>query len=125
MIVFPDTVEWLVGYLSAALPGHGYRSKVSQFYDGSVGVWLQRDGGPQLDQLREQPRIRVNVFRDDVSEIIDFAHMVSALIVACPTGEPVLSARQVSGPSLVVPSVKPQALMSFELTVRGRQLTPA
>lgn len=124
-IVFPDTETWVAAYLTGALAGTDYRrAHVSDTYRGdALEVWVQRDGGPVLDVVRELVRLRINCFHPDPSAIIPFAQMVSALMLACPDGRPVLRATRSSGPFLIAPSVKPQAYMLFELTVRGEPLT--
>lgn len=121
VIVFPDAVQWLSEVLPDRLASFGSYARVSDTYAGEpIEVWLQRDGGPVLDLVRETQRIRVNVFREAES-VGDFAALVGALIRACPDGLPVLRARQVVGPT-PIPDIRPRRYMLFELTVRGTAL---
>lgn len=120
LIVYPDVVLWAAAYLRTALASNGFPgTRVSDTYKGKSAreVWVQRDGGPQLDPVREAPRLRVNVFAD-ATEVDALAAMVSALLRAGADGSPVCSVRQLTGPSPIADS-KPRMYLLFELTTRG------
>lgn len=122
-VVFPDVELWACAYLRTALAAHGYPGTyVSNTYDGRpTAVWVRRDGGGALDQVREEPRLGVNVFHTTDQKATDLARTVAALLVAAPNGAPVVRARETSGPS-PVPDTYPRRYMTFELTVRGATL---
>jgi len=125
-IIFPDLELWATTYLRATLADYGYpdifvsNRRESQ----ATAVWVRRDGGPQLDQVREAPRLGVNVFAPTEQVATDLARTVSALLVAAPDGAPVVRVVQSSGPSPVADASGPRRFMSFEFTVRGADLAP-
>lgn len=122
MIVFPDAVLWACTYLRTALPGAGYTGvRVADRYRGDdLEVWVQRDGGPQLDVVREAPLLRINVFAEGATSgpVSDLAATVSALMRQAADGNPVCHVRQTLGPS-EIEDVIPRRLMLFELITRG------
>lgn len=127
-VIFPDVELWAAGYLRAALATHGYPGiKVSNRYGGeAVAVWVRRDGGPVLDQVRESARLGINVFHSGATDqdVSDLARTVSALMRAAADGDPVVRVAQQLGPS-PVPDTYPRRYMTFDVTVRGSNLTPA
>lgn len=122
-IVFPDAELWACGYLRTALAAHNYPGTYVSNKRGSqsVAVWVRRDGGGALDQIREGPRLGVNVFHTSEQGATDLARTVSALLVASPDGAPVLKVTEVMGPSPIADNA-PRRYMSFELIVRGTEL---
>lgn len=125
-VIFPDVEAWVVAYLKAELPAYGYGS-VPVSWERGTGVprvWVRRDGGPVLDQVREAARVSVNVFGPTEKATADLARTVSALLRAAADGEPVVRVTQPLGPSPVADAT-PRRFMSFELTVRGAALSPA
>lgn len=124
-IVFPDVELALTAYLRTQLAAHGYPGMyVSNRYDGrGVAVWVRRDGGSDLDQVRELARVGVNVFTAASTDqpVTDLARTVSALLRAIPGTGPFLRARQSSGPS-AIPDTHPRRFMTFEFTVKGVEL---
>jgi hypothetical protein len=122
-IIFPDVELWATGYLRIALAAHGYPDMfVSNRREKQTeAVWVRRDGGPALDQIREAARVGVNVFAPTEQGATNLARTVSALLRAAPNGDPVLKVEQVTGPSPVADST-PRRFMSFEITVRGVEL---
>jgi hypothetical protein len=122
---FPNVTKWVCVYLRAQLAGDYSTVRVSDIYKGSdVEVWVQRDGGPGLDQVREAARIRINCFHaSPTSEAVDdLARRVSTLLRSCADGAPVVKATQTSGPSPIADTL-PRRFLSFELIVRGTDLT--
>lgn len=122
-IVFPDVELWATGYLRTALAAHGYPGMfVSNKRESqNEAVWVRRDGGPVLDQLREAPRLAVNVFAKTEQAATDLARTVSALLRAAANGNPVTRVVQISGPSPVADN-QPRRFMTFEVTTRGVEL---
>jgi len=61
----------------------------------------------------------------DDATVTDLANLVGALIVACPDGQPVVRADQLSGPA-ALPEDNGKALrvLTHQLTVRGVQAAP-
>ena len=122
---FPNMVEWYVDYLKATLPAQGYpTARVGDTYKGSdIEVWVQRDGGPQLDQVREAPRIRINVYYKSSfnKPVDDLAARVSTLVRSSLNGDPVDKVRQLSGPTNIADTL-PRRYMLFEVFVRGSDL---
>lgn len=124
-VVFPDTLAYVSDYLHPLLVAQGFPGvRVDDEYRGDrLEVWLQRDGGPVLDLVREVVRLRVNCFADDPARIIPLTQTVSALLLAAKGSGPIRGATRTGGPILITPSVKPQTLMNFELIVRGEPLS--
>jgi hypothetical protein len=125
-IIFPDVELWATDYLRYALPRYGVSGVfVSNRRESQkTAVWVRRDGGPTLDQVREVARLGVNVFAPSEQEATDLALTVSALLRAAADGDPVVRVEQPSGPSPVADN-QPRRFMSFELTVRGTEHRPA
>lgn len=124
-VIFPDVELWATGYLRTALTATYPTVVVSNRYDGqALAVWVRRDGGPQLDDVREAARLSVNVFARAATDqpVSDLARRVSAVLRAAADGNPVLRVRQISGPSPIADAL-PRRFMSFECVVRGAVLT--
>jgi hypothetical protein len=123
-IVFPDVELWACGYLRPALAAHGYAGTFvsNKRTTAAVAVWVRRDGGGTLDQIRAAPRLTVNVFHTSEQTVTDLARTVSALLVAAPDGNPVLRVTEVAGPTPVA-DASPRRYMTFELVVRGVELS--
>jgi hypothetical protein len=122
-IIFPDVELVLTGKLRTALAAHGYPGIfVSNRRESQAqAVWVRRDGGPVLDQVREAARVGVNVFDTSEQKVTDLARTVSALLRAAADGAPILRVRQTSGPS-PIPDSTPRRYMTFEIDVRGVEL---
>lgn len=125
-IVFPDVELWATGYLRDKLPAYGFPGVfVSNRRESqTVAVWVRRDGGPVLDRIREAARLSVSVFESTEQAATNLAVTVSALLRAAADGAPVVRVEQVTGPSPVPDASGPRRIMSFELTVRGAELSP-
>jgi hypothetical protein len=118
---FPDTLAWLVDYLTPRLQANGYPYvTVGDLYKGdSLEVWLQRDGGRVLDVARAAASIRVNCFHDDPAKVDALAQRVSTLMRLAPMeNDIVLTVQQNAGP-LLINGIKPQRYMLFDVTVAG------
>jgi len=126
-VEFPDVVGLLVDHLGDRVHANGYPdAHVSDVYRGdSVEVWLQRDGGASQD-VREFPRIRVNVFHEAQTavEVDAFAQRISALMRGSAGYGPIKRVRQLTGPT-PSPDVKPRRYMLSELPLVGSTLTIA
>ena len=122
LVEFPDVVMDVIEYLRPALTSHGYPGiRVADTYKGGgLEVWVQRDGGPQLDIVRETARIRINVFAPGTSSqaVDDLARRVSTLMRAAADGAPILRVQQVTGPTSIADTM-PRRFMAFEVDVRG------
>ena len=122
LVEYPNVVLTVTTYLRTALAAHGYPGiRVADTYKGSgVEVWVQRDGGPQLDVVREQARIRINVFApgSNSQAVDDLARRVSTLMRAAADGAPILRVQQVTGPTSIADTM-PRRLLNFEVDVRG------
>jgi hypothetical protein len=125
-IAFPDVELWATTYLRETLPDYGYPDVFVSNTRGkqTTAVWVRRDGGPVLDQVREVARLGVNVFAAKELDVQSLASTVAALLRAGADGAPVVRVRQVSGPSPIADS-QPRRYMTFELTVRGSALSPS
>ena len=125
-VVFPDVLSFAAAYLSPQLTAHGFpRTRITTDpapRGDALEVWIQPDGGPVLDIVREVVRLRVNCFADDPGRILPLTRTVSALLVAAKGAGPIRTSTRTGGPVLITPSVKPQTLMQFEMTVRGTPL---
>lgn len=123
-IIFPDVELVLTGYLRTALATRGYPGVFVSNQRGTqtTAVWVRRDGGPSLDQVREAARVGVNVFSDTEQRTNDLARTVSALLRASADGNPVVKVTQTLGPSPVADASGPRRYMTFEVTTRGTEL---
>lgn len=125
-VEFPNVVLAVTTYLRAALAANGYPGvRVADTYKGAdLEVWVQRDGGPVLDAVRETARVRINVFaKGATSEPVDnLARRVSTLMRSAADGDPIVRVTQPTGPSPVADTI-PRRLLGFEVTVRGEELT--
>jgi hypothetical protein len=124
-VEFPNVTLWVTQYLRDALQTHGYPTiRVADTKVGDVDqVWVQRDGGPTLDQLREVARIRINVFANGSNSgpVDNLAQRVSTLMRSCANGNPVVAVRQTTGPTPIADTT-PRRLLNFELTIRGTEV---
>ena len=126
LIEFPNVTLWVTGYLRAELASRGYPGiRVADTYKGEADreVWVQRDGGWQVDFFREYARIRINVFAkgSNSGPVDDLARRVSTLMRACADGNPVLRCEQTTGPTPIA-DTNPRRLLNFDLLIRGDEL---
>lgn len=135
-VLFDDVELLVTGNLRTALAARsepytdGVYVSISSPADPSTGgpdtparmVTVRRDGGPRLDVVRDQARIAVNVWAATEQDCNDLARMVAALVWAMPDGDPVLRVDQTSGPQ-TVPDDRPHKYMTFDLLIRGTDLT--
>ena len=123
LVEFPNVVLDVCLYLADALDAHGYPGiRVADTYKGGgLEVWVQRDGGPQLDVVRETARIRINVFAPGTSSqaVDDLARRVSTLMRVAADGDPILRVVQTTGPTSIADTM-PRRLLNFEVDVRGQ-----
>lgn len=124
LIVYPDVELWAVGKIRAGLAARGMTTvRVSTAYKGNAAeVVVRRDGGPQLDHVREAARLGVNVWRKGDphdQEVNDLAALVSA-ILRDSADSTVPKVRQTSGAS-PIPEAEGtrRRYLTFELTSRG------
>lgn len=131
-VIFPDVELVLCQYLRNTLPNYGYPVQPADpegvFVSNKRGtdvtaVWVRRDGGSDLDQVREEPRVSINVFDPDDKRAGDLARTVAALVRAAADGDPILRVEKNSGPAGVADGVGPRRFMSFDVAVRGIELT--
>lgn len=129
-VLFPDVELHFTGYLRTALAARSepYASgvKVDRIAPTTLParlVTIRRDGGPQLDQVREQARLTVNVWHETQQGATDLARLVRALLWASPNGDPVLRVSLNSGPSNVPEeNGRPHLVMTFDAVIRGTNL---
>ena len=123
LVEYPNVVLTVTTYLRTALAAHGYPGiRVADKYKGGgLEVWVQRDGGPQLDVVRETARIRINVFAPGTSSqaVDDLARRVSTLMRVAADGSPILRVVQTTGPTSIADTM-PRRLLNFEVDVRGQ-----
>lgn len=127
-IIFPDVELHFTGYLRTALAAYGYPGTFvsNRRETQTTAVWVRRDGGPELDQVREAARLGINVYAPTEQAVTNLARTVSALMRASADGNPVVKVEQSSGPSPIADETgKPRRYMTFEVWVRGATLTPA
>ena len=129
-VLFPDVELHFTAYLRSALAARAepYASgvKVDRIAPTALParlVTIRRDGGSQLDQVRESARLTVNVWHETPQGATDLARLVRALLWASPTGSPVLRVELNSAPS-VVPEENGRAhlVMVFDAWIRGTNL---
>lgn len=134
VVLFDDLELWATGALRAALTARfePYTDDVyvSNDYplDPATGeptrrarmVIVRRDGGPRLDQVREEAQMGINVFGESTQITNDLARMVAALLWASPNGDPVVKVEQIAGLTPIDdPSNSPRVYMTFAITYRG------
>lgn len=131
-VIFPDVELWACGYLRAELDARTEPYTDAVYVGNTVPetrldrmVVVRRDGGPRESLTWETARLTVRVWASSEQEANDLARMVAALLWAAPTGEPVIRVTQPTGPTPVADdSRQPLRLQSFELLIRGSDLTP-
>lgn len=136
-IVFPDAEIVAVTTLQAALAARPESFAANVWVSHRMPpvdlspkparvVWVQRDGGPRLDQVREVARLRVNVFGDDENDTSDLMRLALALLWSSPNGTPILRVDGTSGP-VEVPDENYafRKFASVEVWLRGAPLTDA
>ena len=125
-IIYPDVELAVTAYLRAALATYGQSVRVSTNYKGDAReVVVRRDGGPQLDRIRETARLGVNVYATSSNDqaVSDLARVVSAHLRAMADGSPVTRVEQTSGPSPIPePGNLTRRYLTFEVDVRGVEL---
>lgn len=122
-VVFPDIEMWASDYLRRHLAVYGFPNVyVSNAYPKDPHakvVTVRRDGGASSD-VRDFPRLGVNVWAGSEFDASELAAMVRALISAAENDGPILRVRNPMGPSPVADeNGKPRRYMTFELTVRS------
>lgn len=126
VVVPPNAVLWFTQYLRAGIRANGYpTARVADTYKGDdVEVWVQRDGGAELDQIRDEPRIRINVYHKGATSegVDDLTDLVIALMKAAPGNGPVKRVRKTSGPSSIADKL-PRRYMLFEAVLVGSPRT--
>lgn len=122
-IIFPDVELTLTGYLRAALAANGYPGIFVSNARGTqaTAVWVRRDGGPVLDQIRESARVGINVFAPTEQAVTNLARTVSALMRAAADGSPIVRVTQPTGPTPIA-DASPRRYMTFEVVVRGTDI---
>lgn len=125
VVLFPDVVAYLIGYLKAALDARTEPYCAGVVVDNvepnprpARSVVIDRIGGPRLDRTRELARVAVNVWAETDADVTDLMSMVRGLIAACPDGRPVCRAVENAGP-VDVPDKQPHRYLVADLTVRG------
>jgi hypothetical protein len=123
-IVFPDTELLICSYLRTQLPLYGIAGVYvsNQRQTQPTAVWVRRDGGGAMDQVREQPRVGINCYAPKEQAVTDLARTVSALMVAMPDGKPVVRVDEVTGPTPIADTSGPRRYLVFELILRGVEL---
>lgn len=123
-IIFPDVELVLTAKLRAALAANGYPGTHVSNTRGTHGtaVWVRRDGGPVLDQVREEARVGINVFAPTEQACNNLARTVSALVRAMADGAPIYRVRQSLGPSPIAEPNGARRYMTFELVLKGAEL---
>lgn len=123
-VIFPDAELVITGYLRSGLVARGETATVSTVYqDVPRSVWVRRDGGARIDQVRETVRLAVNVYADGATgqAVTDLTSLVRALLGDAADGAPVVAVLEVSGP-VPIADTRPRRLLTYELTVRGEDL---
>ena len=128
IIVFPDTLEFVAGFLSdeldARFPKQVHVGTEIPNPRTGYGVAVRRDGGPRLDVRREIVRLGVRVWAPTIGEASDLANLTRALIMATPGMDAIRNAAEIAGTSYVYDeSQVPLLFFSIELTVVGTPLT--
>ena len=86
-------------------------------------VIIRRDGGRQVDPVRETARLGVQVWASTVKECADLANLVRALLLAMADGAPVCRVSETLAPSPVDDeSGQPMRYGTFTLVARGADL---
>jgi hypothetical protein len=131
VVIHPDAQLWATGYMRAALAARAETYAANVFVGSAVPttrqdrmVIFRRDGGPRTDVLRDVARMTVLVWGRSEKECTDLARLVTALLWAAGSVDPVARVDIISGPSPVPDqSGQVQKLIATELTFRGQQDT--
>lgn len=123
-IIFPSTEKLVIDYLKPALAVNGYpgMSVVETRTTAAPQVWVRRDGGPVREHVLEVARVGVNVFGATPFATDELTRTVAALLRAWSDGT-VKKVTQAVGPSPVADASGPRRFMSFELVVKGSELS--
>lgn len=129
-VIFPDVELFFTGYLRTQLAARAEPYAATVKVDRTAPttmparlVTIRRDGGGELDRVRESARLTVNVWHETYQQCSDLSRLVRALLKASPNGDPVLRVDVNSGPSLVPEgNGKPHIVMTFDAWIRGTNL---
>lgn len=129
-ITFPDVELWATGWCRTALASRGEDYARDVWVSNTVPdprrdrmVIFRRDGGTRLDQVRDQPRLTIQIWGSSEQEATDLARLVLALLWAAPDGNPLCAVPTITGPSPVADeSGQPLRLASADLVIRGTEL---
>lgn len=126
-ILHADVELWATGYLRPLLALHGWTgvivSNATPTTTWTRLVTVRRDGGSASD-VRDFPRLGVNVWAATEKDATDLALLVDALMRAAVNEGPVRRIRRTGGPSPIADeSKKPRRYLTYELTTRGEALT--
>lgn len=132
-IVMPDVELLVTGYLRDALADRTESCCADVHVSTAVPnprtermVIVRRDGGRRVDVFRDLARVGVQVWASEFGECVKLASIVRALMQSMPDGSPVLTCVEQLAPSPVADrSGQPMRYGTFDLTLRGSDLTPA
>lgn len=128
-IVHPDAELTFSTIIRAGLAARGESYAVGVHVANTVPnprydrmVVVRRDGGQQSG-LFDRPRLGIQVWGRTEQEATDLARLVTAILMGCPTGAPVLTMTHQSGPSPVPDeSGQPKRYLVVEAMIRGSHL---
>lgn len=125
-IIHADVELWATGYLRPLYPLHGWSNVIVSNTVPAVMpvrlVTIRRDGGPASD-VRDFPRLGVNVWAATEKDATDLALLTDALLRAAVNEGPVRRIRRTGGPSPIADeSKKPRRYLTYELVTRGEEL---
>jgi hypothetical protein len=126
-VKFPDVELVLTTYFRAALTDAGeadvYVSNTMPATRRDRMVLVRRDGGTVVE-LRDRPRVSIQVWDTTEQAATDLARTVHALALAAPDGMPIVQVVPQSGPIPVADdSGQPLRLIVAEFHTRGEALT--
>lgn len=123
VVVFPDIELWAADYLRRHLLAYDWPNVyVGNAYPKTPRaqvVTVRRDGGASRD-VRDFPRLGINVWAGSEFDASSLAAMVRALLRASTNDGPILRAAEMSGPSPIADeNGKSRRYMTFEFVTRG------
>lgn len=130
VIVMPDAVAVVVGYLRPALAAAGEPVPVVSRVPSDRSkkfVRVQRVGGLQQTVVSDRPRLDIHAWADTESGAADLVALVRGLLGAMPGvrgGVPVYRVTEVGGPQWLPDSESssPRYAIAVEIHMRGRVL---
>lgn len=134
VVVMPDAVDVIVGYLQTTLPTYGFdvavRDRVPEERPASF-VIVRRVGGVRRNVVTDEPMLVVEAWAQRHQDAADLAELCRALMHSLPgtvqDGVACYRTTDVSGPQLLPDglSSQPRYSLTIQVAMRGEPVEPA